>query len=66
MVTGKVKEATIQRKEEVVLGESPTVENKIYREKDCIYVEALNMKNAIKKITKYKKPKKTYQELRNS
>lgn len=51
-VTKEIKQAVIERTVEIGIDFQPIYKNKVCVEKDCIYVQALNEKNAIKKINK--------------
>lgn len=57
-VTGEVKAAQIERKAQIGFNGEPIFKTEVKTEKDCIYFQALNLKNAKKKavklINKYK------------
>lgn len=50
--TGELKQANIEREVSVDINLEPQFKTSVTREKDCIYIQALNEKNARKKLRK--------------
>ena len=57
--TGQIKEAAVKREVYAGVGGKPIYKSKVQIEKDCYYLEALNVKNAKKKFLKMIKSWKT-------
>lgn len=49
-VTKEIKQAPISRTVEIGIDYQPIYKNKVCVEKDCIYIQALNKKNAFKRL----------------